>query len=433
MRLCIKEIEDASGQAIDLYPPVERVAVFLLDRRVMCERSQILNAITEAVKIVAQSSNKKIQQREFPIWLGQCPNGLDMHFWSVSLPGNISYLVHRIFYNVLSELNGYVECGTYFLRDVQGVPFIRYKNGKVICYDCSTRISLDDIQTETRQWVVEEKSTDTPYAPLPIINHKSPEIHNIDVWLANRKAFLKLLQEMKGPCGYIRLRKLIEKQFGIPVKEREEGAISYGTTALIFTESAPELRFKVNIQVNGRLHVKLKYIALAHEIAHYILHFPYLIVGHCLNILNVNGGNYSQKWIDLKCAYDHLNKKIELDADLLGTFFLLPPWMSPLSSISSVIDEDGKSPSPEELAWRFLQPLFPDSQNDIYSWVNFDEMRKRADTEIRATGGHVANEATSIYERMLNATLLREKDNKVRIEVEQAVGYLYHKLFELYR
>lgn len=360
----------SKGREIDIYPNIELVTVFVFDFIKVDSIERIITHVLDIMWNINNSKNQKIRKRDFPIWVGLSMNNLGMRLFSISLPNPISARVFNLFYNKLGKEDSYLETGSYYLRDTCGEPLFRYYFGKIILYE-ETLNKLgcniyEDLRTskniESRSFIneAERKPKSSPYAKAEKPKNRASEYHSLDKWEKNRVAILEFIESIKAPCGYNQLRDIAMNSFGIDVYEENASSFyKYGCIKLGWLFNSENLEASVRILINNSIDNKLKYIILAHELAHYVLHFPLLFMQQYVEEMSweIPEVELYFNLLIKGCAPDFI-ADIESDANQLCSYFLLPPWMSPISKISSVIMEAGSSPSVEELVWRFLQPLF---------------------------------------------------------------------------
>ena len=429
IKIATRDAPDPSGNPVDIYPEIRFVRAIVFDNSQDRSPASFLPRIVNVLLRIRASRNKRLRDRDFPVWAGRSINRHGIKLVSVSLPDPIDYQILKLFFAEFLADETYLESGAYLLRDTGGEPIARYLRGKIIVY--SDALSVSEVTSalleeypgvvECRSWERSQiRKQSSPYATAETLEHISPPFHDIGVWSANHTAILEFLTSLKAGCGYKQLSTIAWNNFGIAVHEESSPEFfKFGCIRLGWLQK--DRTATVRILINKNLNDKLKYIVLAHELSHYCLHFEILLMGQIVE---------EAAWFDpqvelfyqfLLDKYPDLLSKVELDANELATFFLLPPWMYPMNKLSRVILEGGQSPSPEELIWRFLQPLFPDTEMIEYSWVNWQDMKQKmlAETTLNQ------QDNSSLYGSLLNAALRRERKQMVRKEVEELLNTLF--------
>lgn len=437
----MREEVDPKGRKVDLFPKVDLVNNFIFNHATDNYISDYLPKIIDRLMDIRGSGNKRVRERSFPVWIGRTTNRLDMDMVCISLPHPILSRVDHYFWEAYYKDENYLETGLYKLRDVQGVPICRYDYGKIILYILpfenpdwlkKMRQYYPSEDFELRSWQkVEKEKKDNPYSTPPKPNFKADQYHDLKSWNENRANIIEYLRTLTAPMGYAKLKRIAQDYFGISVvNESLPGFYKYGCLRLSWLLEKDKVG--VRILINKHLHHKLKYIVLAHEICHYVLHFPLLLLGQM-----VEEGSWKIPELEwyFRRRSDHFfgknNYQLELDANQLASFFLIPAWMFPMKNITSIILEGGRKPSPTEMIWRFLQPLFPDTDDKEYSWVNWNEMIVTVDNEMHSFN-NTKGGANSLYMSILNATVLREVQ-MVREDVSKLIEDFHKDFYHYYR
>jgi hypothetical protein len=171
----------------------------------------------------------------------------------------------------------------------------------------------------------------------------------------------------------------------------------------------------VTIHISQDLPDQLKYIALAHELAHYAIHFPIILAGR---------GTEQLSWLlpHAQCVYaDEFERyfgegtALEQQADLLAGHLLIPPQIRLAGTERWAVEVGGARPyagdtriTSDEAAWRLLSEYFPERSSVDHSWRNYDEMRDQAERELAWARNTDEPGETTLYRMMLRAVLRRE-------------------------
>lgn len=302
--------------------------------------------------------------------------------------------------------------GNSLARDVGAQPFARYQNGKLVAYvdplDAHACDGAQESDVELRSTEsVDPTATQRRRTLLPSIRINGPPRHSIDTWDEIRKDILEFIWATLEPGTFSSLRREVDRQFGIHVRVApttlagKHGSITTGW--LIDSDQGSE----VIILINDDLSEKLKYVVLAHELAHYVVHFPIILSGQLVDQLAWAEPTLELTYSDLFFQHFQDGRVLEEQANLLASYMLIPPKYK-LAEMAHLALENSQNVSPEDLAWRFIQPFFPETSGMRYSWHNWDEMRQRAVRDIERVDGINAMNATTIYQAMLKSTLERE-------------------------
>ncbi len=255
----------------------------------------------------------------------------------------------------------------------------------------------------------------------------------------NQRHILKFVYNLKGPCGYRRLKSILVNNFGMHVhEERGKDFKQFGLIKLdlIDTES-DELSARVEILINAHLDESLKYLVLCHELSHYVLHFRLLVFANLINRASWEipeiGLYFSGILLQNNAS---ILTALEDDADRLAANLVVPPWfMFSAERATAMMMEAGQSPRPEEMIWRFLQPLFPEDKFSKLSWKNFREMKTKARKDQLRVTNLAPDSSDGLFERVFRAALgsyQRTREGKEQIAaandleliIDQAISLL---------
>jgi hypothetical protein len=452
---------DPGGKRVDVYPETELVQTFVFSRSDMLNRESILPKIIQTLLKIRRSKNKKIRNRDFPVWAGEITNSLGKELFCVAIPNGIAYSVFNEFYRALESEETYLENGAWLLRDTGGEPIARYAHGKIIVYgddfEKAENLSLmlpkheeeikfrswqtvEKKKTEFRSWErVEKKRTQSvhvkpvePNRKAKFLSYKGSDAkqHTLETWIENREIIMEFVYELKGPCGYKRLKKMMWDYFGIAVFEEPSAEFGkYGCIRLSWINDE-STAVGVRILISSEFDDQLKYVLLAHEFSHYIHHFPLLLMGQTVE---------EQAWTIpeielyyqqlLNSDYPDLWHDVELDAFEFTSFFLIPAKLFPIRRLSNVILERGQNPDPGVFIWRILQPFFPDSDIARLTWAEYDKMQEKAKWDIlSAMATTVDSDDSNLFRNVLSAALRVENDLLSRDRVSTAIAEITKKM-----
>jgi hypothetical protein len=176
---------------------------------------------------------------------------------------------------------------------------------------------------------------------------------------------------------------------------------------------------------------KLKYVVLAHELAHYVLHFPLLVLLRYVEETAWNVPEVESYFQQLVAENPSTMQSIEDQADELASFLLIPSWVYPIRRLTDRMLEGGVSPSPQEMIWRFLQPLFPEDCFSDTTWRNLDEIKRRARPDTLRFGNVGSPAPSNLFERMFQAALRIEKNGIGEAATSNPASVLLEKMGKL--
>lgn len=424
---------DPSGRQVDLYPAAEgtSLTVLVLDRARYGE--SLLRYDVLCVMNSIEMMSRRMRDRDFPVYLCDWrSNGF--RCTGLGLPDKFPVVLFEMFRKLIKGTIGVTEAGTSLASEVGAQPFMLYSHGKVVAY-CDPFDGLDLIPDDEIELRSAEYNKHVPRRerrmPLPRIRSDAPERHSIATWEAVRLDVLRFVYSTIEPGTFFSLRREVKRQFGIQVQVAptsvtgKHGRIStdWGTRA--------DQSCAVTIQVSEDLPDQLKYIALAHELAHYAVHFPVILAGQLSDQLS---WALPHAW----CVYAEEFERsfgtggcLEEQADLLAAHLLIPPQIRLAGIGEWAVEAGGAAPygagrrvTPEEAAWRLIAAYFPERNSEGISWVNYNDMQAQAARDLaQAARGAQPGEDT-MYFRMLRAVLRRESPQKTR-ESEERVTEIH--------
>ena len=422
MRITRFERPDPAGKLIDTSRPPTYLRTFVFDYSEGIER-RVLVLTIQAITQIAASSRKLVRDRDFLIWTGEHTNSLGMHLYIVGVPYGVYMPVFEIFDEKYRTESSFMEITYSLPQEFQARPSFRYEYGKGVLYadpfdsPAQARAKFPEVgDFEVRSFRQASGPQKNPYTAPERPQYRSPTRHSEETWHRNREEIFKFLDSLKGPCGFRRLRSIIKECFGVAVYE--EGAPEFPHYGLIrLATVSDEKPPAVRILINEHLPEKLKYIALAHEFGHYLLHFPLLLV-----LRYVDETAWSIPEIEPYCRRlltedPSTLRALEDSADEIASLFLIPAWTHPMARMTSIMIEGGVSPPPSEMIWRLLQPLFPEDRFADTTWNDLEEIRKRAHRDTNRLRFTTVDQAANLFERMF-AAALRVDDVKLGEEPE---------------
>ena len=416
---------DISGRLVDLYPAAEDtfLSVLVLDRTRLNE-GRLRYDVFAVMASIATMTNSRLRDRDFPVYRCDWTTG-GRRLTGIGLPEMFPARLHLAFQRPIRDSTGIVEIGRGRANDVGARPFMLYNHGKLIAYaDPFEEISpLPDSRIEVRSAEFKPRVARRRRGePPPIIRRSGPgERHSIDTWNDLRSDVLKFIYATITTGTFHSLRREVQRQFDIAVRVSPTSAAGRHSSISAGWVTREDQACTVTIHISQDLPDQLKYIALAHEVAHYALHFPIILAERITEQLS---------WLDphARCVYadqfEHYfgdGTRLEEQADLLAAHLLIPPQIQLTDLQRAVSEVGGTQPysddgqvTHEELAWRLLAEYFPERSFAEHSWQNYDEMRDLAQRELAWARSADDTGDITMYRMMLRAALRRESPDAQR-------------------
>lgn len=413
MRVRQRGTPDPNGHVVDVYPRELTINVITLKACTDVDDSILLTAALDALRVIQKMPIARLRDRDFSIFFCHW-EAYGEALVDIGLPSRFDHRLHRLFREQLSSVANIVELGDSLALDVGAKPFARYHHGKLVAYVDPLDTHVCDAAQESDVELRSAESADSVAtrrrrtSPLPSIRANGPQRHSIETWDTVRTDILNFIWDTLEPGTFDSLRREVDRQFGIHVRVAptaltgKHGSIT--TDWLIDSDQGCE----VVILINKDLADKLKYVVLAHELAHYVVHFPIILAGQLVDQLAWAEPAFELAYSDLFHQYFQDGRVLEEEANSLASCMLIPPKFH-LRGMADFAFENFQSVSAEELAWRFLQSFFPETSEIQYSWRNWDEMRRRAERDVEWANGVNAMNAATLYQAMPKSTLEREK------------------------
>jgi hypothetical protein len=413
---------DVSGRQVDVYPAAEdtRLSVLLLDTRRANE--SLLRYDVFAVMNSISMCESRLRNRDFPVYLCKWTGGGRRRV-GIGLPSIFPTKLHLMFQGLIRADIGIIEIGEGLAFDVGAQPFMLYNHGKLIAYgDPFDGIPIcpdDRIEIRSAEFKAPAPKKAGRF-PLPKIRWSAPERHSVETWQEIRQDILKFIWSTRGPGTFLSLRREMKEQFGIAVKVLPTSVAGQQGWTSAGWVSRENQDCTVTVYVNKDLPDQAKYVVLAHELAHYAVHFPVLLAGRITEQVSWLVPHAGCLFRNAYERYLGTGEQLEEQADLLAVHLLVPPRNSAVAMSRFVSVAGGQAPygddriSADVVTWIQLTDLFPERSSVRYSWHNYNEMVEVAEREIAwARSPEAANDAT-LYGRMLCAALRREDPDAKR-------------------
>jgi hypothetical protein len=422
---------DPGGKTVDVFPPTTHVSAIVLEPAVGFTEEALSDAVLGVLRDLRGSRNRRLRERDFPVYVGAFRTSWGEDLAAIGLPELFESRIHIAFQERVRSIADIRDIGRSAVADVEAMPFARYVGGHIILYGdpfVPPRARAGDLELRSYE-VASTTTVPARRVPPPQTEIRAGLIHTIESWQKLGPAIVDFVGEMFGAASYRSLRLTVQNHFGIGViEERDPAFPRYGSINTgWFTDDGG---VRVDIRLRAALPPELKYVTLAHELSHYLLHFPLLYCGQLVEELSWYAPPL-ETWFG-EIVSEHIGEglsDLERDANTFTSYFLIPPRYD-TAQMASLIFEGDRPPTPEELAWRFLQPLFPDRTAAQYSWRNLDEMRDAVTTETALASINAA-EPDTLYFTALQALLRRETPDAadLREAVQSRVKLVYDRVF----
>lgn len=423
---------DPGGKQVDILPEPEYLSTIVYRTTVDVGRERFRDVLLGALREL-RGGPKRVTDREFVVWFGSVSNEYG-DFDVVGLPEVFLSEIHLRLGQALSLAFGHAEeSGRRALVDVGAAPLLRWDHGRIVVYEDAFSSPAPDStgstgDEEKRSYEYEVRADrERPRTPLPEVGPLAADRHTLSSWNADRLAMFDVIADMIEATSYRSLRRFITTSCGIRVvEERDAGFTRYGMTHLGWYQNDG---MRVTIRLRRNLPTSLRYVILAHELSHYLLHFPLLVAGQIAEQLSWSDPGYEQRYRShiAACIPGGL-PAVEASANYFASYLLLPAWLDN-SSVSDHIVEGTQCLSRAEMNWRLLQPLFPDG-TPVRSWTDRATRAAAMRDELALYRSLNDLEGTTLYEIMVAAVngRLSKHAAATRREVLEGVGRLYDRV-----
>ncbi|WP_406107546.1 ImmA/IrrE family metallo-endopeptidase [Micromonospora globbae] len=382
---------------------------------------------TDFLHRIASHPARRIRERQFTVFACRWISSIGEHLNGIALPSRQDHRVHFIAHAAVKARTGIRELGTTMARDLNAQPIFRYENGRIVRYVDPLSPILDypsAAETRSAEFVGGVSALNRRREPLPRVRDAGPTRHALRDWATIQADLQEFVGRLISPGTFVGLRNAAKKQFGIQTtvgataEAGRHGSIRVGWVGI-------DLAAPVHVTINKDLPPTMKYTVLAHELAHYVLHFPLLLASQIVEQLSWS--HPSLRWRfeqELALLGDH--GKLEEQANWFASYLLVPPWYNYNNIAKNTIM--GRRPiEAAELAWAFLQPYFPETMSTIHSWRNLEQSLARANRDIQQAQGVNSVNAQTLYLAMLSATLERSDP-----AVPEAVAQMTQTIVDLW-
>ena len=399
---------DPGGRIVDVYPSGLTLEVIAVPAETVTD-DLLRSVVLDILRSIREIPSAQLRERDFPIFICKW-EVYGKQLAGIGLPKRFAVHLYHLFQERLRAVTVIEDSGRSSVIDVGAEPFAFYEHGKLVIYVDPFAVADEgvygtDIELRSAEFAATRASAERRL-PLLRVRDSGPSRHSIQTWEDLRLDVLRFIWETLDPGTFTSLRRAVTEQFGISIRLGSTAAAGRHGSISIGWLSADDRASEVSILVNKELPGELKYVVLAHELAHYVLHFPLVLAGQLIEQLS---------WLNPLFEYWYMaqfrqtfgnNQSLEAQANALGSYLLIPPQYS-LEKMSAMILEGATPYSADELAWRFLAQFFPERSSVDYSWYNMNEMRKQAKRELAWARSLNTLNVETLYGLMLSATLER--------------------------
>ncbi|MEV6846399.1 hypothetical protein [Actinoplanes sp. NPDC051411] len=434
MRIAVQAKPDPNGRPVDVitWPQLINIAVLTGKYR----RDEIQSSVAGALIAVRDSTAGRLRSRSFVIYLGETSTTDRSRVTVVALPYPVATDVFEIVHARLVA-SGVAGWSTSPPKDVFATPLFRYQAGRLISYYDPFEPRENphpDAGFEVRGYRLRDRpaghSGHRPALPWPSV--RADARHTLASWSELRNDILAFTYAVRSPGTFSSLKERVRKAFGIEVRTRSAtelplfGAIETGW--IVGEEPATTVRISVRADLSDRQ----KYVVLAHELAHYVLHFPMLMIAKMVEQAAWSDPGTEYAWYRLQSrVLGPLSTWIEPQATCLASNLILAPRFSP-RALADVVFEKGRAVTREELAWRFLRSYFPETADRDYGWRNYDQMIEHMESDLNFVAGRDESNLDTLFYQFLAAVIDRESpDFQTRNHTLQfRLERLYAEMFQ---
>lgn len=401
---------DPGGKPVDRVPAPRRLWVWSYDPAPENERGAVQALVVELLFLLAQAGNRRVREREFVVWWGETVS-LGQPIRTIGLPERFDHRAARVL-QPLVRLAGQIDHGAYAFADANAAPLAAYDRGRVVTYTdaFASPGSVGGAELRSAEVVLPAPPA-LAREPLSRLPARHGPLYSLERWHESREEVLDSIGALIGPSSYASLHAVITEDLGITVETRPAAALgAFGRVRTGWLEpladEAPAV--PVRIELQRGLPTALRYVVLAHELAHFLLHFPVLLVDQLVEQISWDMPVVEEVWEARLASMLPPHDDLERNADQLAVNLLIPPRWFPLERMAGHMTHTGfGQPDPRHLIWHFLQALFPDTAGMEFSWHNWEEHERRAAAQIRGQQG-VPLDGQTLFGRMLSAALANE-------------------------
>jgi len=405
MKISERDTRDPMGRRVDIYRLVRYVDSVSFESSSPVSDDDMRELLWQAFAEIG-SGNRRLRERDLPVFFGRIERPSENTLYAIGMPEQTQIEACHALQAVAESFGPIVDWGRQVPRDLGAQPFGRYLHGTSIFYADPFVEQPEDPRWEWRSYEVLVEPNRAPRSRLPAIEVEADRFHDPTSWLGLMPAILEMIEEMTGAASYRSLRSAVKRHFGIDVREIDSpdfphyGILSPGW----LTERGCEM----TVLLRASLPVELKYVVLAHELAHFTRHFLFVYLNQFVEQASWTAPALEGSYLDMIDEKVGSLRRLEEDANVLASYLLIPPRY-PLEAMAAMIHERGRTLSGAELAWRFLQPLFPEGALEGGSWRELDEAQDRLLADLASPDGLDPASPDTLYLAMLSAVLLREE------------------------
>jgi hypothetical protein len=427
MAILERKTRDPGGKLVDVYPHTPFVSAICIRFTKEPSDDDLRGLVFSVFEEIACSVNRRVRERDLPISLGRFSNRYGDRFVALCLPEVLMVDIHFMFQDAIRALGRIEEISRAAWRDVEARHFGRYANGQFIFYTDPLRPNDQEEQRwEWRSFEVEGPKIPPPRrTPLPAIDFVASPRHDLESWVLLSPQIAEVVSEMHGPSSYGALRRAAKSNFGLQV--REVTGSSFPHYGMLTAGWVAEDGCEVTILLRASLPAQLKYVVLAHELAHFVRHFPLVYMNQIAEQVAWVHPRFEGLYGAMVERHLGAPSRLEDDANNFATYLLLPPVFD-LDRMASIMFEGGGPVRPEELGWRLLQSLFPDGALNEASWAEIEELQATIQRDLDQRSSIDSDDPQTLQMVMLRA-LLRRNEEGISAEIQR----LNQDLHDLHR
>lgn len=404
---------------VDQLPAVEHVFALTLEPGERQDIDSLRALLLDALRGL-RGRSRRMRDRDFVLWFGEHQSRAG-HFVSIGHPDHFDSDVSIHLQRALRAAgHRFRDHGRTIVSDIGAEPLLRWNFDEIIAYTdpfslSSGRFGPDVV--ERSYDLSSHRPTRSARTLLPPAEFVLDPLHTLESWESNRAKIIGLIGEMIGAVSYTSLKKFMRGHCGIDVVEEPDA--DFPRYGLLTSGILGEDGGTVTARIRSGLPTALKYVVLAHELSHFVLHYPLLYLNQLVEQLSWSFPVHADRYRQLMGI--HLDPAhVEMDANYFASYLLIPQWCD--GDFASVILEGGVQPTRDEIAWRFLQSLFPHTSGMQVSWQNLDAIRARARHEISTLPDLNSADYGTLYQTMARAVIGRDGPHLDSVRTAVTVG-----------
>ncbi|WP_157017390.1 ImmA/IrrE family metallo-endopeptidase [Cryptosporangium arvum] len=417
----LRPTRDPGEKSVDLITQVEYVSTIVLDAIGENQKAAVSNTLIGTMREL-RGRSKRFVDRDYAVWYGEVENHGEK-FACIGLPERFDADLHIYYQRALRRAGWNIRAiHRYLVSDMDAEPILRWDRGRIIAY----KLGLDEATGEFGP-DVEERSCEirsrptrsnvrTPPAPATF---RASEVHSFESWDQLRREIVAYVGHLTAPSSYAGLRRFVTEHCGIGVVEVKNAGIdsfAYGLTQAGWIDDDG---CGVRVLIQSALTTAHKHAVLAHELAHYVLHFPILYLRQLIEQASWSDARFESAYTEAYSEAFPNPPDIEADASYFASYLLVPRWVN--EEFASLVWEENRSPTAYELAWRFLQPLLA-ADDGQPGWQSLERVRGESAGEKSVWSDLNAQGLDDLYATMVAALAGRESAHSEQVRDSVVTG-----------